>query len=149
MADACAIGGLIASSRLIHNTIRLGKLRRVERLRDKPVDMLIGDGPDKFHGIYMKAREVIPPGDKLDWCYDFASYFGGDLPTDESDKEIEAYRKPRPKYIQDIIDRLVREYTTRKRGIDKVDYPRCVAHGREGGREGVADASQGIFLFSS
>ena len=65
MADACAIGGLIASSRLKHDVAGHGNLRRVERLH-QPVEMLIGDGPEKFHGIYMKARDVITPGDRLD-----------------------------------------------------------------------------------
>jgi len=61
-ADACAVGGIIASSRVVHNKSHQGNLNRIDRLDKLPVEMLIGAGPEKFFGIYMIAREFIHKG---------------------------------------------------------------------------------------
>jgi len=103
LAAACAVGGIVASSRKKHNKSRPGNLEKVPRLTEAPVPSPIGDGIAMFHGIDMTAREVIDWGSKLHWDYDFASYGGGALSEDEAAEEAEAYAADQPTYIMDII----------------------------------------------
>ena len=97
------IGGLIASSRKVHNKSRQGNIHLIDRLAKDVREMPIKEGQRKLHAKIMYARGFVPWGAMYDWNYDFAHYCGGVLPDDEIEKESRAYQAPLPSYIMDII----------------------------------------------